>query len=355
MKSLQEYWNDWTGKTDADRAKENAMNIGQSTNAAYNDFAGAQQQGYATLIPYLLKAFEQQKSDLGQRMGLYQGAEDKSLASIQQGLTDQGMAARGQDAQRLGLIREGMGQDTATLQGFLQQILGAQAPYQQAYGSMLQASLGPLLGAMSGQSRLPVSGLAQQQLGDSSRSVNAAMQRQGLGGSGMAAAQDAAARSRIINQDQESQLARFQSMLNTAMGGANMTANAISPYASALGNMGNRLSSFNPYDMASSIGNAAKARTDLYGNTADRQAESIQQANLAQHYGTLGTAYAGQIMDPAATQMTGRINNINAQGQAGAITGPTGMSTLGELIKLYGSTQGFNRGNNQQTQNRKIG
>ena len=344
MKSLQEYWNDWTGKTDADRAKENAMNVGAATASSYEQYAKEIERALASAAPWIQRGFDQTRADLAQRLGWYGDAESASLGALAQGLEREKAAGAAQDAQRLGLIREGMGMDRLTLEKFLAQALGAQAPYAGAYQQMVGAALPQILGAMQGTSRMPLSSLAQLQQEDSARSLRANAQRAGLEGSGMASAQTAAANRRIAAEDEQRQMERWLSMLTQGLGGANLTSGLYNTYAQSLGNLCNRLSSFTPYNMAGAYGQAALNQANIYGSTANRRAESLQQANIPQQYGIMGEMASRQIMAPAGARMQGTLANISAQGQAGAIQGPTFFSSLGDLVKLYGSTQGLNLG-----------
>jgi hypothetical protein len=237
-------------------------------------------------------------------------------------------AARAQDAQRLGLVREGMGMDRDTLTSFLNRVLASQAPYQSTYDQLTKTGLGALLGGNP-----PLSEWAKIQQEDASRADRAALQRQGLEGSGMAAARQQSINRRIAAEDRQTELARAMQMLTLGLGGANLQAGTLNNYATAMGAFGNRLSQVVPYDQASQMTTSARSLADLYSGKGTRLAGLDSQ--IPQTYSNLGTLYNQQITLPAATRAGGTDAYAQAFGNQIIPQKTGGLATLSGLIDLY--------------------
>lgn len=342
MSVLSKFIKDITGQTAVERQNEATRLAGAQTNAQYQGLAGSQEQAYDAQLPWLQKIMDWMLQNQGEKQGIINSQTGRQEASINQTLSDTLAAGRSQDAQREKLVREGMSQDTSTLQGFLKQALASQSPFQAAYQQLLQSSLPLYLGAISGQSQLPVSGMAQTGMSDASRQIQAAMQKQGLGGSSMAMAQNAAARNRILQQDQENQLGRLQQNITTGLGGASLTSGTISPYAQSLGSIGNRLSQVPVFDASQQISAAGNARTNLYGQSTNAMLGSL--ADLTGILGDMGNMAYARIANPAQTRATGSMAVINANNNAGQNQAPTFLQTLGSIGQLYSQFSGFGGG-----------
>lgn len=332
----------WTGDTQrreaADAANQQSLTAAGMAQTGAESLAKVMESGFASQLPWLQRAIDQLQQEYQGRQGAIGSGVQQAIGAVNQGEAAMQQAAAAQDAKKLGLVREGMGLDQSTLQNFLNQTLASQSPYAAGYQQLLGQSLAPYLAAISGGQGLPVSGMAQQSLADTSRSLKAAMQKQGLSGSGMAAAQEAAARSRVINEDQQSQLARYLQNIQLGLGGANLTANAIAPYAQAMGNLGSRLSSVNPYDVASEMSRNAQSRANTY-NQATQMSQSAQ-SGLPQAYASLGDFYYAQKVNPESVRRQGTNAYAQAYGSQAIPQSTSGLGLIGDALQVYSGLKG---------------
>ena len=240
----------------------------------------------------LLKEYGRRREDLT-------GGTASAQQYLQSGYDRAAQAERDRYAQQLGLTREGMAMDRATLSGFLNQMLGATGGASGAYGQLISASLPNILGALSGTGRMPTSASAQLQLEDTARRERAAMQRQGLEGSGMATAREAAARRRVLAEDEQNQYARMLQALTMGLGGQQQAAQNLQPYAQMMGGLGARLQQVTPMNLA---------------NIYERQATG--QSNLAQGLGTSLAGLQSGVPQQTSQMGTNAVQNLYNQANA---------------------------------------
>lgn len=339
MGLISEFFDDITGKTAADRQKENYMNVGRATASAYEQMAKAQEAGYADYEPWLQQALAQTQGDLAQKLGLYDTSAGAAEGALRSSVAEALRAIQEQDARKLGLVREGIGMDRATLSSMLERTLAAQSPYAATFQKLIDTALPTLTSGV-----VPLSEMAKIRQEDTARMDRAALQRQGLEGSGMAAARAAAANRRIAAEDEQSQIARAMQMLQMGLGGSNLQSGILERYASMMGGLGGRLSNVPIGDASGLQAGLGERLAQIYGTTAQQKAGAISQANLPQAYAQMGQFYAGKRTDPAATRLQGTLGNVQAQGQAGAVQAPTFLQTLGDVVKLYGAFSGMGGG-----------
>lgn len=337
----------WTGATQAREAADAQNEIkraaGASAVAGADTLAKAQESGFAAQLPWLLKAIEQLQTEYAGRQGMLQTGLQGGLAELTKGEADIRAAAAAQDAAKMGNVREGMNLDRTTLTDFMNRVLAAQQPQQTAYERMIQTSLNPLLGALSGQSQLPISGYAQTQLADTNRQIQAAMQKQGLGGSSMATAQTVAGRNRVIGADQENQRNLLQQMLTAGLSGAGLQGQTLTAFGQKLGGLGERLGQVSPTDLTSLLAGIGRDRAGVH----QRNTELAQSAKsgLPEAFGSMGDFYNRQIVNPATTRAGGQAVNIQQIGSQVVPQSQGGIGTLTDLAKLYGTvTTGFGGG-----------
>ena len=332
----------WTGDTQrreaAEAQNQQALQAAGMQQGAAENVAATMEGGFAAQEPWLQRALAQLQAEYAARQGSIGSGLAASLGFIDRGEAGMRQAAQAQDAQRLGLIREGMGMDRSTLSSFLAQALGAQAPYAGAYQQMVGAALPQVLGAMQGTARMPLSSLARLQQEDTARSERAAMQRQGLEGSGMAAARSADANRRIAAQDEQRQMDRWMSMLTQGLGGANLTSGTLATYANAIGALGSRLGAFNPYDVASQVGTMGRERAQLQ----DRATQMSQSAKsgLPEAYGNLAQFYYSKMVNPATVRAGGTNAMAAAIGNQVVPQSTSGLGLIGDALKLYTGVSG---------------
>lgn len=329
---ISKFWDDITGNTAAERQREDIARAGATAASGAESLAQAAERAAPEQRAWDLRAIETLLNELTQRRSDISGGLAASLGSLSRGYGEGQQAAAAQDTQRLGLIREGMGIDRATLEQYLARALGAQAPFTGAYQQMVGAALPQVLGAMQGTTRMPLSSLAQIQQEDTARSLRANAQRAGLEGSGMASAQTAAANRRIAAEDEQRQMERWMSLLTQGLGGANLASGTINQYASALGNIGNRLSSFSPYDVASQMFSRGKGEAELQQNAATRLASL--ESGLPAAYQGMGQNVYNQMMNPANARYQGALGSANTQAAMSGIQAPSGLATLGQIAKI---------------------
>lgn len=343
-KAIQGAWDDITGTSAARKQQKGIQEAGAATQGAYNTYADAMKQAYGVMEPYARGGYEQAQKTLAEQLGLYGGAQQQALQALQGGQAQAAQSAKDAAAKQEALVREGMGMDRATLQAMLSQALGMQSGASGAYGQLLSTALPALLGAARGTSQMPLSSAAQLQMGDTTRQLQAAMQRQGLGGSGMEAAQLAAARRRVAAEDEQRQYERMWQMLQTGLTGQQGLSNLVSQYAGPMGQLGSRLSQVKPADLTELYYRGGQNIADIYGNTASRQAQAMQAANLPSQYQSLGQFYGQQIMNPAQARLQGTLGLTQANAQASQIQGPSFLQSVGDIAKIVTGLSGLGGG-----------
>ena len=349
IKAIQQTWDDITGKTATDRQKEALQQGGAAMAGNYENYAKAMEQAYAQMMPYMQGGYDQAQQSLAQQMGLYGGAQNQAIAALLAGQNQAIGAAQQSSGKQEALVREGMAMDQGTLQQFLQQALAAQAPYASAYGSMLSTALPQLLQQFQGgYAPGQMSDAARLQMEDTSRRQRAALQRQGLEGSGMASAQDAAARRRIMAEDEQRQYQRWQDqyarslgLVNQGLSGQNLTSGLLGQYASQMGQLGNRLGGVKVADLTNLYGQTGRDIAEVYGGTASKQAQAMQQANLPGKYQSLGEFIGQKTMNPAQARLQGALGQTQANTQAGTVQGPTFLQSLGQIASIGSSLAGM--------------
>ena len=334
----------WTGDTQR-REQADAYNKAQMTaagtqNAAFENLAKAQEAGFAAQEPWNTKAIQQMQDEYNQRQGMIASGVQNALNALSGGQNATTLAAGAQDAARMGAIRQGMNLDMNTLSQMLGMSLGTQQPYAAASQQLLSTMLPALLSSMGygNGPGLPTSQLAQLQMEDSDRKQRAALQRQGLEGSGMAAAQQAATRRRVLAEDQQNQWNRALQMLTQGFQGQNMLSGTINQYASQMGQIGNRLGAFTPYDLASQYAQTAAQKANQISRGAE-MAQSVK-SGLPEAYGQLGTFVNTKLTDPARTRLSGMLGIAGAQSNTAIPQSTSGFGLLSDAFKLYAGAKG---------------
>lgn len=376
--------NELTGEQAA-RDKEEAIGAATSTkNNAYEVFKQKMIEAQQAQMPWFLQAMQEYQNNYQTgRNDLLRG-QDQGEAALRQGLGGglnalgiglQGglgqLAQGGQNAtlaellrytQDLGNTREGMDIDTKSLNALLQQSLASVSPYMEASQKMLGVLPG-MMGEMGmGGAGLPQSLGAAIQMADSNRIVQNAMQRQGLSGSGMEAAQMANARRRVLADDQQAQWGKANDLLKTGMSGANLGSQVMSNFIQPLGSIGNRLGQVKGMDLSGTMADLGKAGATLYNNYGNQGASLYQNygdqsSNLAGRFAELlskgawanqmpewlsnmGTTTYNNILNPAGVTLQQGSNSADAQALIGNVQHPGLLDTAGKIASIGSSLFG---------------
>lgn len=286
----------------------------------------------------LVKEYERRRAD-------YTTGAGEAQRLLEAGYGKAAEGERERYAQQLGLAERGIEMDRSTLQRFLDQTLSATGPANAAYQQMISASLPALLGQMAGTSRLPISSAAQIGLEDTSRQERAAMQRQGLEGSGMAAARDAAARRRVLAEDEQNQWNRYMAMLTQGLGGTGQQASQLLPYAQMMGGLGGRLQQVTPTNLGALYERLATGQSNLassLGTTLGNLQSGVPQQTQAMGQDAVQSLYNianARFMAPqASSQFAANMSSIQPPGTLSKIGSlASSLSSLGSLFGGGGS------------------